>query len=625
MFRSFIKNPWCWALFSSFLLLTLLSAHFIQDLDLGYHLRSGQWILKNHSVPTKDAYTYTVPDQDYVDSHWLYQIVLYLIYFVGSYSLLTLFNIILIIAVFSVLWVRLQLTGAPFFMSTLLFAWAVWACEVRFQVRPDILSWMFMCGMLLILEQRAVRTRGFLFLLPVFQLFWANTEGLFILGWCLIAVFLVSATFHQHRIDSKLLRYSGLAIVLCLVNPYFFKGVLFPFKLWQTLHSDLIQPNITEFMSPWSHTNLQTMPDAQLWTYKLFGVLLLLLLLITFKKRKLYEIFLFIIFFYLSVIAVRNVPIFILTCLPTLASCWKDLEWSWLQKVQESFLFKTCAAWTLTALLIGLGLRVITNAYYLDDLRLDRFGLGVNNESQPMRAADFLVQNHLDGRILNSLNSGGWLDWEGKQKIFIDGRLEVMGEKLFAEYIAAQNPDKVVPLADKYSAEIIFFKITDSTQWIYDLQNNKNWRPVYVDGNCVIFLRKGYAPQVPALDDTQVMEVNNIKAQITNQASEILNLPIPTYWNSFWRGFYNPPAYPNEIVNVGTFFFVSNHPKTGEEFFLKALQISNGNYLDIYLKLGFFYYHFKQYAEACLCVDQVLKKDPTNPIARHIFESLPHG
>lgn len=409
----------------------------------------------------------------------------------------------------------------------------------------------------------------------------------------------------------------------CLLNPYFFNGVIFPFKLWKTLHSKIFQPNITEFMSPWLHNDFLTMQDAQLWGYKVFSIFLFILLITTFKKRRFHEFALAIIFFYLSSTAVRNVPLFILACLPIFADCWNDMDFNWLRKFQEIFLARNIVAWGLTLFLLCLSLRIISNDYYLSDYRLERFGLGIDGENQPDKAVSFLVQNHLNGRILNSLNTGGWLDWKAPQKIFIDGRLEVMGEELFAEYINSQNPVKITTLADKYSADIIFFNINDSLQWIFDLQSNENWRPVYLDGNSVIYLRKNYAPQIPMLDDSYVVAANNIQPQILNQSLDLITNPRPSSWNCFWKGFYDPVDYPSGILNMGKFFFASNHPNTAEAFFLEALKLSRGRYWDIYCKLSFFYYQFKRYDISRLCVDEVLKNNPNNNVARQMLENIP--
>ncbi|MFN3344045.1 MAG: hypothetical protein ACK412_00150 [Chloroherpetonaceae bacterium] len=52
------------------------------DIDIGFHLHGGKWIWQHRAFPDKDAYTYTVPNNDYIDLHWLYQLLMF-----GVYSL----------------------------------------------------------------------------------------------------------------------------------------------------------------------------------------------------------------------------------------------------------------------------------------------------------------------------------------------------------------------------------------------------------------------------------------------------------------------------------------------------------------------------------------------------------
>ena len=155
-------NAWFFTLLSCFFLIVVFSSRLNNDFDLGYHLKGGQWIIQNHAFPSLDTYTYTVSDHEYLDSHWLFQVSLYLIYGLGGYSLLSIVNIILIIFVFFVTFFRLQLTRVPLWICTVLLGTTVLASEIRFLTRPEILSWAFMSLTLLILELRVQRERDFL-------------------------------------------------------------------------------------------------------------------------------------------------------------------------------------------------------------------------------------------------------------------------------------------------------------------------------------------------------------------------------------------------------------------------------------------------------------------------------
>ncbi len=623
--RSLYTDPWFWPLLSCFLLTALLAARCITDLDLGLHLRGGQWILQNHWVPSKETYTYTVPNHDYLDIHWFYQVLLYLVYLAGGYSLLSLFNIAMIAAAFSLAWIRLRSNGASSWMGVLLMGMAAWVCEIWFQVRPEIISWVLLGIMLWVLEERAGKRKDLLFLLPLIQFIWANVEGFFVLGWGVMAVFLVSIFIHDRRIDRKMLSWSSLALAVCFLNPYFLKGVVFPFSLWKTLSSDPFHHNIRDLVPSWNLFHNPPVPEWPLLVYRLSCFFLFFLLLATFKRRKAHELLLAAAFLFLSAAANRNIPLFTLACLPIAAACWKDLDWAWLRKFQDKFLSGPWAARVFMVLVLGFALRIITGAYYADGHRYERFGLGVSEESQPVRAAEFLVKNHLTGRVLNTLNSGGWLDWKGPRKVFLDGRLEVMGAELFSEYLTSMNPGGLDPLANKYGADILFINPSLFTHWIIELPYNRNWRRVYLDGSNVIYLRKGYAPWVPEMEDGRLLEENGVPADILKQAPELLGIPGIPAWRFFGEGFYKRASIPTGIFWTGNFLFHDGHFQAAEAFFLDAIRRSGGRYGELYYSVGIFYNTTKRYTEARLCMQRVLQNDPSNDVALQILKSIPYG
>src|SRR5258708_1822230 len=246
-----LSFPWFYSLLACFLLTVLFATHLINDTDLGFHLKGGQWILENHRFPTNDTYTYTISGQPYLDIHWLYQVCLYLLFRMGNYPLADLFHVLLITSAFFFVFKRLRLSETPLWLCVFLLLTAVAACEIRFRARPEVASWLFLSLTLWVLDHRFHRKADLLFLLPLIQLLWVNMEGLFILGWAAMAAYLASSYFHSHRIDKRLLRYSSLAALAGLVNPYFFNGLLFPLSNWATMTNPLMRNSIKEFQSPW--------------------------------------------------------------------------------------------------------------------------------------------------------------------------------------------------------------------------------------------------------------------------------------------------------------------------------------------------------------------------------------
>ncbi len=494
------SRPWFFTLASCFLILALLACRKNWDPDLGFHLKTGQWILQNHQIPSNDTFTYTVPDHPFLDIEWFYDFVLHLVFLAGSYSLLSIFNVVLILTAFFITWGRLRQTRCPIWMGVPLMAAAISICEFRFIIRPEILSWSLLGMMLWVLETWVIEDRNRLWLLPILQLIWVNTEGIFPIGLAVIGIFLISQLIHKRKIDYKLTSNGILAGAACLLNPYGIRGFLHPLVILKTIHTDIFKNNIMEFLSPWNPANNDLLSNP-FWGYKCFCFFFLFLFLATLHRRKAHEFLLASFFFYLSATALRNIPLFLLACLPVVGVCWKDLPWPQFRKYQERFLTRPTLAWALSALLLCLGVRIFTNAYYYSDKRQEVFGLGINQERLPDAATDFLSRNRLDRTILCELSCGDWLDWKGPQKAFIDGRLEVIGESLFSQYLSSRQPGGLLSLAEQYHVDILFFTLPN--QWVSDLQKTENWRPVFVDGTAAIYLRRGYAPAITAFRDTE--------------------------------------------------------------------------------------------------------------------------
>jgi tetratricopeptide (TPR) repeat protein len=640
--RSFVTCPWFYGLLSCFLLLTLLACRLIADYDLGFHLKGGQWIVENRAFPAKDTFTYTVNGRDYIDLHWLYQVLLYGLYLFGGYSLLSIANIVLIILAFLIVFKRMCLTGAPLWICVVLLAAALLASEIRFQTRPEVLSWVYLGLTLWVLDERMNRRKNLLFLLPLIHLAWVNTQGLFAVGWIVMVFYLVSGFFHADNLDKGLLKYSGLAAAVCLLNPYFLKGAAFPFTLLATIGtSNDFKRAIGEFQSPWIMDDMFFfVPVWSYGAYKGFCVLLLLLLAATFRKRKLHEFLLAGSFFYLSAVSLRNIPLFMLACAPLAAACWKDLEWGWLEEIKKrlsrrredakknlsvekenkkvfsSEMFRPLAAWIFTALMLGLSLRALTNAYYISDRRYDRFGLGLDVEQQPIRAAEFLVQNRLDGKILNHLNCGGWLDWKAPQKTFIDGRLEVIGAELFKELNDSSKPGGLQALTAKYKPDILFFNPDSAISWILELQKMPEWRPAYLDESTVIYLKKGYAPQVPALDAGRVLEERRISPSVVKDAKDLIQQARPGAVKTFGEDFVRPAQYSMGLKTIGAYFYNTGKFDEAEAVFLENIRLSKGRYYDLFINLGSLYNKTGRADEARMCLDRIFQDVPRESVER---------
>ncbi len=614
------EDPWLYPVIALFLLGLLLAVRPLVDTDLGFHLKGGQWILENHRVPLKDTYTYTVTDHDYVDIHWLYQVGLYLLYRLGSYGLIDFANVFVLLAVFFITWKRLRATGASTGICVLLALAVLVGSEFRFRARPETLSWLFMLSTLWVLEKREAGGRDLLFLLPLISLAWANVEGLFPLGWGILAFYFISEHLHHGIFPKRLGAYLFFCVGICLWNPNMANGWFYPLGHLLMLGSiNVFKENVGELQPSWPiDGGLFLMPAHYLQAYKLFSFFLLPLCASTFRRRKIHEILLVAVFFILSLVAVRNIPLFLMACAPLAARCWAD----WSQRELGAFsrlrlppaLGRAPGPALWTVLLLGLCCRVATGAYYASEHRTERVGLGLDEDHVPVKVCEFLAGNRLDGRILNQIGLGGWLDWQGPPGMtFIDGRLEVMGPEFFNEYNLAFKPGGLRALAEKYGAEIILLQPLNTLVWAEELKAMPDWRLVYLDPDAGIFLKKGFGDNVPSLDYGTLLSQYGVPPTLVADQPGLLRMVPLSGGAAFLKGFLQSTAYPSDLFNMGLFTEAYGLPATAEPFFLEGIRRSQGRYYEFYYHLGLIYNQERRFEESLLCMRRALQAASSYP------------
>lgn len=594
---------------------------------MGFHLKAGQWILQNHAFPQKDLFTYTVNQNDYTDLHWFYQVISYTVYQLSGYRGLSLLHLGLILAAFLLTTLRLRLTQAPHWTHCLLLLPAIMAMEMRFLMRPEVVSWILLILTLLILDLRLNHDKNFLYFLPLIQVLWVNVEGLFILGWVAMAAYLLTNWFQYRRTDRQLLRYSLFACAATLLNPYFLQGVAFPFVLFTRLQSsNIFKQYISEFQSPWNILRPESVPffpALPIYTYRVLSLVLLLLIGLTFKNRKLHELALPVAFFFLSVAAIRNVPLFFWVALPIAAASLGDIiSRKPFRKMSEFIEAKKNLAFGTALLILLLSARVLTGAYYISDRRVIHPGLGLNLERYPVKAAEFMVQNQLNGRLLNDLGFGGWLVWKGPGLVFIDGRLEVMREDIFTQYRDSFYTGGLAPLTTRWNTQLILFDHMLNSQWPNQLRAMPNWRLIYFDDVCALYARNDYATRLPPVNWMESWHQAGLSA-IPNDADLTHVASLPSSAFGHWlEGFFRPQFYPMPLFRLGAFAYENSQFELAKNFFLEMLKETNGKYYEVYFNLAATYGRLGRKDLADLCYQKVLEIESDHKAARQKLGQL---
>src|SRR5258706_2518670 len=164
-------------------LLVLLCASFCQtqlaEVDLHWHLLAGERILQDRQAPRVDRFTYTSGGRPWVDLHWLYQVLLALVYRAGGWAGVDVLKTVCITGAFVLSLLAGARRGAPPVVLAAVGLPALVAAQERFTMRPEALSFLFLGGFLLILGVRR-RHPGILWGWPPLLVLRANCAALYI-------------------------------------------------------------------------------------------------------------------------------------------------------------------------------------------------------------------------------------------------------------------------------------------------------------------------------------------------------------------------------------------------------------------------------------------------------------
>jgi tetratricopeptide (TPR) repeat protein len=238
----------------------LLGAFPLKDADIFWHLRTGDLIRETGHVPRTDIYTFTrgptatsegVP---WIDLHWLYQIGVSWLYERGGAVALTLAKcVITTLAMLILLTARRR--EWPVWVIVLAWLPALVALGGRMYVRPETLTLLYLAVFLAVVL-RWERHPWLALILPLVQVLWVNSQGLFILGPIVLAFGLLDALLRGNLLSPQRSRWrriilgaSVATVLACVINPYGLRGALYPIELAGTMSNPVFSKSVAELTS----------------------------------------------------------------------------------------------------------------------------------------------------------------------------------------------------------------------------------------------------------------------------------------------------------------------------------------------------------------------------------------
>jgi len=492
----------------SFFLLALsacfLSLHVLDDTDLLWHLKTGELIFQK-GVPHQDSFSFVAQGREWIDAQWLFQLLIYLVYrafgFAGLSWLLALTVMVTWLLLFTTGYDR---KGSVFSLLPALLS--LWAAKQRFNVRPEIFSFFFMAVFFFVLERNRRKPDAGLFLLPLFQLFWVNMEGLwpiglFIIGVYLLDDFLLSRVFTgkagEPRRQAQALRLS-IALAVCVVagfvTPYGVRGFFFPVVLFKqaVIGSSALKHMISDLLPPFRH--------GEVWFLRAPFMVLIFLSGASFffnpRKFRPAHIILWLVFLLLALAAMRHIALFCVASLVFTAynvneflSAGKPASNERRLAVIKKIFFALGMALSLV-----FAVDILSGRFYVQERTYRKLGAGFAFEKYPVSACNFLQNIKWKGKIFNQMAMAGYLIWAGYPdwQVYTDGRLELYGPELALKTIEAEyNYSQFLDQDELYhfDAALLNYRLDNGWYLARNLFTNPNWGLVYADQKIVIFLK----------------------------------------------------------------------------------------------------------------------------------------
>lgn len=545
---------------------------------------------------------------------------MYLLYSFHGFSALIIGKCLILLLSFYLLY-RAGRGGVPAAIVMLL---AVITARWSLGLRPVILTYLYLGIFLYILEAGYIRSRKLLWLIPLVQVLWVNSQGLFILGPIILACYaagsFVGAKFNSEETrhePGRLLILLAATAAASLINPYFLEGALFPFELFTRISGELpeFSNTISEFFPPFSQNAVQSYGFP--WALTLFILFGSFSFLLNLKKLPSYmaRLLIYIAFLYLAIKAQRNIGLFCLVSVPIIGQNLADLTREkgsarLKRAVTAALVVVTLFNLLLIAMAPGGGLYARLGASM-------RFGLGVEERYYPMRAVEFIASHDIKGNVYNHINFGEVFVWKlspGK-KVFIDGRLEVYDAETYRQSLLPfAQPDQWPEFVKRFGIGYTLLSTLEpwSRELVAKLANDPDWPLVYADGTALIFARSDMInSNVPVISGDLAPTPTLDSDDITSKHDSSILARI--------KGLFVSAPEPYDELALGEFYKSFGLYGRAENH-LKAAARKGSKIPSIHLTIGVLCLNRGARSEAALWINNALKLDPDIPKARELLE-----
>lgn len=459
------------------------------DTDLWWHLRTGQYILAHHAVPTTDLFSFTFAGRPWTDHEWLTEVLFTLTYrAAGLWGPIVVCAIVLVAAYALVYRALVVLRVNRIFAAFLVFV-AIVPSSITWGPRPQMFSLLFLALFGLVLHVSESSGKRILWILPAAMVLWANLHGGWVLGLVVIGCFFGGRVLDRWTGDPAMtwVRVRSLGIVLLVtalvtaINPDGLREVTYPL-VW------LVPSAWSSSLNEWASTDFH---DPRMMVFEAMLLLLLISVWVARGRPRWTHILLAVLFTYLALTEERNVAVWSVIVTPVLGLYMQEaaaaLGLSGRKRPRPAphgprLVANLVLLGVIVVLYAGIATRYLTSSA-LRQAEVSTF---------PAHAVAYMQTHHLPLRLFNSYAWGGYVIWKlyPQYRDFIDGRANtVFDTRILGDYFGIYDASRDYErLLRRYRVQDVLVGSGSPIDVV--LTRDARWHRVYGDTYAVVYVRR---------------------------------------------------------------------------------------------------------------------------------------
>lgn len=460
------------------------------DQDIGRHLKSGQIIWETKQIYKTNLFSFTEPNQPFINHHWLSEVVFYLLYIIIGLKGLIVFKAIIILIAFGFIFLSIyKKTGIwPLALSFLI---GLPMLIYRSDVRPEIFSYLFLSFFIFAIFRAKYREEyKWLIALPLIQIFWTNMHIYFAIGPGLLLLFAVDLLISKNKNLKKVLLIFFIVTASILVNPNFISGATEPLFILRNYGYSIVENQSIFFLRDYG----TQISDINLFEASLLFVAVSFIIAFKFHEknnllRKInFELLTMVVFSVMALKMIRNFGLYAFSSIPIAALNLSSIKIRNLKIIAGILL-------AISVISVFIIFNIQNNNFYAWFSSPKRFGLEIPDGAS--NAVEFIKQNNIKGPMFNNFDIGSFLIWKmyPEEKVFIDGRPEAYSVDFFEKIYKPmqENSSLWQQYSEQYKINYVIFGYKDMTPWanlfLASISKNPNWPLIYADQTIVIFIK----------------------------------------------------------------------------------------------------------------------------------------